>query len=128
MPMAPQWRKWQFSFPRSHHRAIGWLGIERGGFGDEAEGFDAAPGDEFHRAEVDYFIGGGGETGGFHIEVDDGAMGERGEQGVDWIAVLVGAKVGEGGPGSSMRELAVLPKPATPSLSSTRPALAPRLT
>ena len=76
--------------------------VDGGGFAEWAGGAqegleisDRAAGDEFHRADVDDFIHGRREAGGFHIEDDDGAVGERVEQGVEWIAIAVGAELGE---------------------------------
>ena len=66
--------------------------------GGAQEGFEIsgrAAGDEFHRADVDDFIHGRREAGGFHIEDDDGAVGEGVEQGVERIAITVGAELGE---------------------------------
>ena len=76
--------------------------VDGGGFAEWAGGTqegleisNGAAGDEFHRADVDDFIHGRREAGGFHIEDDDSAVGERVEQGVERIAIAVGAELGE---------------------------------
>ena len=66
-----------------------------GGTEQGIEGIDLATGYEFHRPKVDHFVLRGREAGGFDIEDDDGAVGECLEQGVEGIAVLVGAELGE---------------------------------
>jgi hypothetical protein len=45
------------------------------------------------QGEVDDFILGRREAGGFHIEDNDGAMSERLEQGVERIAIVAGAEL-----------------------------------
>ncbi len=76
--------------------------VDGGGFAERAGGTqegleisDRVAGDEFHGPDVDNLIHGRREAGGFYIEDDDGAVGERVEQGVEWIAIAVGAELGE---------------------------------